>query len=206
MPRYSLRTLLILLAIGPIAIVTAWIASNGGRSVNTFDFTALQGVERSYKPATENEVRDVERKLGVRFPDDYRDFLKSINGISSISDNTSVDLEVPMKTRIGTDDEPWAINSLYSISSVAEPHDQLIAYQQAYRFNKRVPERYVIIGGTFGPDKLCLSCAAPDHGKVYFWLPDDGSNEQTSEEPTVKGLWPAADSFLEFWSKLRLGQ
>jgi len=165
-------------------------------------FIVPEGVEHPWKPATEQEVREVESKLGMPLPDDYRGFLKTVNGVWAVSPM----LEIPMKTRNGEDDEPWVVGKLYSISKDAEEHDFLLSHQQAYQFDQRVPKRFIIIGGTFGTDQICMSLAEPDRGKVFYWVPSGEGNEEPWEENTTKYLWPAASSFREFWSKLRVAK
>ena len=160
------------------------------------------GIERTFPPGTEGEIREAEQSLGQAFPEDYRDFLRSVNGIQSHSATSSVNMEVAMKTRTGQEDEPWGINMLYTLCKSAEPHCQLLTHQRAYGFDQRVPRRYIIIGCTFGMDQLCLSLAAPDCGQVYFWCP--GDFPPGPYEPTTKKLWPVAKSFREFWSLLRV--
>ena len=166
------------------------------------EYILPDGLERTFPPATDDEIRAAEALFGQAFPEDYRAFLRSFNGIQSISATAMVNLEVAMKTRTGQEDEPWAIHTLYTLSKTAEPHYQLLTHQRAYAFNQRVPRRYIIIGRTFGMDQLCLSLAVPDCGHVYFWCPYDFP--PGPYEPTTDQLWSVAKSFREFWSLLRV--
>jgi hypothetical protein len=157
-----------------------------------------KGVECPCQAATEAEVGEVEQKLGMRFPDDYREFLMTVNGAVAM---TGI-LEIPMKTRTGDEDEPWGVARIYGISQDAPSYLALLPSQRAYQFDERVPKHYLIIGDTWGVDQVCMSLADPARGKVYFWCPDIGADEPL-EENSTKHLWPAANSFREFWSKLR---
>lgn len=159
-------------------------------------FPIPQGVKRPWKPATEEEVQELEQKLGTRLPEDYRAFLKTVNGIKAYNPVLVVPVPNPRRKEFSL------LVKLFTVSREADPIENLLEEQTDYRFNERVPKRFLNIGSNWGVGGYCISLSGPDSGQVYLWSPPDTTIDVELDSEDY--LLLIASSFHEFWSKARI--
>jgi hypothetical protein len=174
------------------------VAIEGCSKMASAPFSVPPEIEHPWNPATEVDVQEVERKLGVRFPDDYREFLMSINGIIGEHDHLVVYED--------DDADPWYVRGLHSISPDAPDYVRLLDRQHDCRFDVRAPKRLVVIGRTLGWDLICMSVSGRDRGCVYGWYEPEVDIPSQLEPDSMDHLSLLGGTFREFWSKLRVAK
>jgi SMI1-KNR4 cell-wall len=139
-------------------------------------------IHDSLKSISELEIGQVESRLSIRLPHDYKSFLLSHNGGRT---------------------EPWMMFDIHGNESDShaiagfffgiggDSNIDLEANVRAY--SDRVPENILPIASDPGGNLLCISVSGKDEGKLYFW-----THEEECEEggiPSYENLYPVADSF-----------
>ena len=139
-------------------------------------------------PVTPEGLRALEIELGVKFPQEYADFLLQFNGGNFCR---PVMFYLPQPTE-------W-INDVSVMSFFGEPGDRdvgeaLATY--ARMLKERIPDDCLAIASC-GTDLIILTVAGPtsEFGKVWFW---DGVDEGEGDN-----IHWVADSFAEFLSMLQ---
>src|SRR5262245_43798249 len=97
------------------------VVIGGCSKMSKDNFHVPPEIEHPWKPATKAEVEQAERLLGIQFPDDYGEFLMSVNGIIG----ESAHLVIPDK-----DDNPWYIRGIHSIAADAPDYARLLDRQR----------------------------------------------------------------------------
>jgi hypothetical protein len=114
-----------------------------------------------WDPIGEDQLAQLERDLGVRFPPDYRDFLLHFNGgywshlVASrvVRPSRFVD-DVVVTSSFGiVTDERFGADDLRNNAEV---------------FSGRIPETFVPIAHCWG-DLVCIDVGSDDYGKVFYW-------------------------------------
>jgi hypothetical protein len=148
-------------------------------------------------PATAEQIAESEIKLGGTFPDDYREFLRDINGGLILTDPSF------LATDHGSEPEVWTLKRLLGI----DPCEfwSISSERFAYDFNERVPNLIIPIGILAASYRICLSLRKKDYGHIYMWGPrhlwpfdDDLPNKKN-----MKDLFFIAKSFTEFLALLK---
>jgi hypothetical protein len=103
-------------------------------------------------PFSEQQLRQVEQRLGLILPTDYSSFLLASNGGEPS----------PGWFRYGDDDGDFAEVTQFWSAETMESETQ------ALRHNYEVPDCYVSIGAVSEEDALMISVSPRDHG-VVFW-------------------------------------
>lgn len=132
-------------------------------------------------PATESRIADFENHIGIRLPDDYRDFLSQFGGYL-------LNAEVPIY-------EPTPFGRTTSIQSFYgffEDEDDCF-YDIRYECDlaEGAPVAVPIAGGHLG--QIFIICEANDkldlsHGAVYFW---DGDNRSAWPDEVFEQRFPS---------------
>ncbi|MEO0598079.1 MAG: SMI1/KNR4 family protein, partial [Chloroflexota bacterium] len=112
--------------------------------------------QEHYGPITEEDITTFETAHNLRFPQDYRDFLKKYNGAFR-PDREVIHYEIRGK-RYGT-----FLNLLFGIK---EQRGNSIPMQSDYSppWNRFFP-----IGIDAGPNSFEMSLREADFGAIYFW-------------------------------------
>ena len=137
-------------------------------------------------PLREEDVAALEARLGVRFPDEYRDFLLQWNG-----GETGLCAPEPERfLRVGEDDwwvdlETAAVNC--RTGEVRLPDPRLIPVASGDDFTV-----------------FCISTDGPDAGSIYRcdFFTDDGPELGPNGELPPERVVRAADSFGEFLARV----
>lgn len=137
---------------------------------------------------TIEQIREVEKKLGHNFPDDYKEFLLKTNGgmIDFVNDDVEHGFHVDL-----IDEEDVCIDSLYGVGE--EACDLLIKFNQEYG---EETGGCIIIGNTLSNGFITYDYrgVVEDEGGIYFW-DDTWTYEPSNEEGN---LYFVAKNFNEF--------
>jgi hypothetical protein len=141
---------------------------------------------RNFGPVPAQAVEDVERRLKIKFPTAYRQFLLAINGGEP---------EPRLFTVPGCGDALVAI--LYGIQVERTPGDLEWEQEQATLWEP-FPPGVIAIGNDPGDNKLLLWTLGEREGQVSFW--DRNGLWRTR---AGQNTFPVAASFTEFLQSLR---
>jgi hypothetical protein len=141
-------------------------------------------------PASPESLEELEIELGVRFPQEYADFLLQFNGGC---------FQRPVQCALPNPPDPdflsaFAMNWFYGDPSDRSIGVSLVTYARILK--GRIPDDCLAVASCNGGDLLLLQVAGPEseRGKVWFW---DGTQE--GEGDNIHWL---ADSFAEFLAML----
>jgi hypothetical protein len=139
-----------------------------------------------FDPAPADALAAAESRLGVTFPDEYRAFLHTPNGLLP---ETGVCFTVPDRGDV-------LLGSLYGVGRERSAGDLEHEQAEATMWHL-LPAGYIAVGDDPGGNLLLLATLGDDSGRVYFWdrvglwVREDGRN-----------LFPVANSFEQFLAGL----
>lgn len=150
-------------------------------------------MERMGPPVTGNAVASFEADIGAQLPDDYRDFLLTVNG------GRTAAMAVTFKVR----KDESTLNTLLSLNDADKSHDLATNYE---RFKKREKLPNLLpIGADDGGSTLFIPLEGQHRAQV--WMLD--VLNQRSDESNPRVLWHdrrdmirIADNFRAFMSSL----
>lgn len=134
---------------------------------------------------SEQEIFNLENKLGIYFPKDYIEFLKKNNG--GYPDPDGFDFS--------NGDDGSSIDRFFSISD--SKNESIIEYYSNYK--NRIPKGYFPIAKDPG-DNLIIIDINHDKSIVYFW--DHESEAEDGDIPGMGNVHLIASSFTEFIDNL----
>jgi hypothetical protein len=112
-----------------------------------------------------SEIKEVEDTFGIKFPEEYVDFLLKFNG------------GAPNKVYFLEDDADIVFNFFLSLKNsefnVVEYYNDLVLEQNLF------PKEIIPIAEDVFGNVICISCRVSDYGTVYF--ADHESNYDLSE-------------------------
>lgn len=136
--------------------------------------------------ATAQEIASIECRIGGRLPDDYRDFLATVNG--GRPSPRCFEFEC-----VGRPGEDVVIQMFFTTArsgrSYAIDHECDV-------FSDRVPKGLLPIAGDCFGNIILLDVAAKSPGAVYFW--DHEREDDEPDEPTWDNISFVAASFTDF--------
>jgi hypothetical protein len=113
-------------------------------------------INQSLPPISESDLIECETKLGVSFPEDYKQFLLTYNG----------GIPYPQRVKIPNTNHTVLLDFFYGIMKVPDCRD--LTY--AYRISKDdLPEGVIPIGHDPGGNPFFLWTVGDQRGYVYFW-------------------------------------
>jgi hypothetical protein len=145
---------------------------------------------RSYPPVSEADVQQYEQRLGVTFPEDYRNFLLTTNGGIPMP----FYLDVPDENHVLRVDFLYAIKNEYDISDLVYELENLSS-----RMSGKLPDGFIVIGHDPGDGKFLLGTRGEHASQVWFWDTERWMSTTSASENTY---W-IADSFTDFLNGLR---
>jgi hypothetical protein len=164
--------------VSPAAVAGEW-----GRSVA--EGLAMLKFSHSFGTVSAQKISALEKRLGVKFPADYKRFLRSTNG------------GCPEPNCFTVPDRGDAlVGILYGIRNERDSCDLEYEQEQATLWDP-LPKGLVAIGNDPGGCLLLLSTVGKNPGRVFFWdrkgfwVRKDGHN-----------TFPVAASFAEFLDSL----
>lgn len=152
---------------------------------------------KEWGSCTHQDLESFERKIGFRFPDDYRAFILDSNGGTLDSamifkcSNQGKMIEEGIETFYGFGAPSWA--------------DIQRAYQTYHINQRRMPDYLVSIGRDAGGNQIAILLNNLAFGYVVFW---DHDNEVDFDDPEeaknpLRNCTLAAKSFSEFVAMLQ---
>src|SRR5262245_25753204 len=125
-----------------------------------------QGVDfaESLPRVTAAAIRKAEKQLGVAFPDDYRAFLRAING------GIPTPFEFAM-AEPGRPGERICIDFFYGVAATREQNELVYEQQQIIERTDSLPEGFVTIAYDPGSAPYFISTTGKKSGAVYFFDP-----------------------------------
>ena len=165
-------------------------------------FPAKFGARQLFQiPSSEAILTDYESNLGIRLPEDYRQFMLEWNGVELEDVPAFPLLGAANQDETDDDDVPNEIVCLYGFSDTPSADDLRYAGEQL-EFSERVPVNIIAIGYNSYPQRLAMSVSGEDHGYIYLWDPEFWW-EEAENIKTTKHLRLVAKSFREWWDSLR---
>lgn len=141
------------------------------------------GWKRAKPELTDEEIRRVEKELGLGFPEDYRDIVRQHSG--AVPTRTDFTYRHPVTGKLRGD----GLAHLLPLRS--EEKSSVLAVMGW--LGDQLPERVVPVGGNGGGNYICLDYRRGAPPGVSLWL----------HEETIEGcLVPLAGSFTEFLEML----
>jgi hypothetical protein len=139
-------------------------------------------------PPASGELAELEARLGVTLPDDYRNFLQEQNG--GYLDENFLPPEANASVR-------------YLYSAGPNDHEHIDDLESAFHsfylpdvdLEYRLRTGMLPIGEDEGGNRICLRVSGEDRGSVWFWAHDAALGEDPFER--------LADGFGEFFEALR---
>jgi hypothetical protein len=139
---------------------------------------------------TEQDLAVFEAKIGQRFPDDYRQFLKQYNGGRP-------------EPRSFSEQNGKPCSSVHYFLSV-NGKEFVDMIEEIRSYAGRLPTRFTPIAYDSFGNVICLSMSGDDRGAVYFWDHEREADETEGESPeTIGNVTLIANSFSEFLDGLR---
>ncbi len=154
-----------------------------------------QGVQfaDSLSLVTAAMIRKTEKQLGVVFPDDYRAFLKAING--GIPSPSEFAMAKP-----GRPGERIVIDFLYGVGYDRERYDLLHEQEQIAERTDSLPDGFVTIGHDPGAAPYFIGTKGETAGAISFYDPDGFLDPKKESK-----LYVAARSFSDLLRRLAAG-
>lgn len=141
-------------------------------------------MEDSYAALSPAQLEEIESRLAIELPGDYRAFLLAHNGGRPIPDAFQMEGRWEMVDRF--------------LGIHAGAHDNLLDYVKAYA--GRLPEELLPIAHDAFGNLICLAVRGPEHGGVYFW--DHEWEAGMGAPPGHDNVTCIAESFEAFLSSL----
>ena len=160
------------------------------------------------KLPSEDELLSLEQTLGASLPEEYREFLQSINGGTP---NHRDDLVCT----VYWDGQDWAdpieengINYFYHIGEQNRLSEGLdLEYNiETFVVGKRIPKDTFPIANDAMGNQYLLSFNDEDYGHVYFWQKDFEKIPDDQNEPDFSNVAVVTESFSEFINSFEISE
>lgn len=137
----------------------------------------------SLETAIESTLAEFEKKIGARFPEDFREFFIKSNRI-----------EHSLSTfKISAEQGDSRVHEIYKSDLENEWNV----------FKNRIPQTMIPFASDPFGNQLCIGVTGDEKGKVYFW--DHELEGEEDEQPYYKNVYKIAESFQDFLSGLYEG-
>jgi hypothetical protein len=152
-------------------------------------FQSLGGLEPlfdRFNPVSPTELAEIERHLGVRLPESYREFLLQIGGARF---GELVVVRMMQVSPGGGPDMRETFDHFFG----GGPEKHLALLENIKLYGRRFSDKVIPIGDDLFGNLTCLGIKGKRLGKVYFWDHDYGK------------FYLAANSIEDFLSRLEIG-
>ena len=151
----------------------------------------LKEIEEPMEALSLQAIQDAEKALGVKFSNEYIQFLLKYNGGRPEPDG--FDIEWQTHQEIG---QHWGTSMLSWFLSIYDGKStNLLRYNQV-TFRGRIPKETIAIAHDCGGNLILLGVTGEYKDKVLFWVKDYEVEE--GEVPGFDNVGFLADSFDEF--------
>lgn len=135
-------------------------------------------------PVCSEALEQVEKRLDIHLPDQYRQFLLKHNGGKPTPDL--------FKCANG------GSSFVHKFLAIHDgPYDNFEQENSSFRANKAVPDNIIPIACDAFGNYVCLSVSGADIGALYFW-----NHEKQRQKASYKNLCLIAESFDQFLASL----
>lgn len=141
---------------------------------------------RGGTPLGENDVRELESKLGVTFPPDFRNTALKHNG--AVPSRTSFTYQHPRTGKVRED------SFAHLLSLRPQDDENVLEVMKGLAVDDQLPVGVIPIGGNGGGNFIGLDYRLGERPSIVLWL-----HEENSEE----SLAPIARDFQELLESLR---
>lgn len=148
-------------------------------------------IKFKYKPTNISHIKEFEKHINLKLPNDYVEFLLEYNGGRFKED--AYEMLEPTHKKHGLFQ---GIDWFFTLTE--DYNNNLLKNFKLYL--NRMPEEFIPIGDDGCGNKICLCIDGKNYGKVYFW--DHNWESDEGEEPTYDNLYLIANTFTEFVNKL----
>ncbi len=143
------------------------------------------------------EIQNAEKSLGVKFPDQYIQFLLKYNG--GRPEPAGFDIEWRTNQPMSED---WRTSMLSWFLSIYNGDETNLLEYNKISFSGRIPKETIAIADDCGGNLILLGVSGEYKDKIFFWVKDD--EVEDGGVPGFENVGFLADSFDEFInSKLR---
>ncbi|AEP91637.1 hypothetical protein NRS6084_04178 [Bacillus subtilis] len=141
---------------------------------------------RTFQEATNSQIEEVEEKLKIKFPTDYKEFIKDHNGCSPID-----------KKVVLFQDSRESINNLLSIGDPTRPIDLLSTIDNV---KDRLVDKIIPFATDAGGNLFCFDYRmSAQEPVIVFW------DHEIAYEDKESSISYVCDSFTELINKLYEG-
>ncbi|MBU0444431.1 SMI1/KNR4 family protein [Bacillus amyloliquefaciens] len=137
----------------------------------------------TFQEATNSQIEEVEEKLKIKFPTDYREFIKDHNGCSPID-----------KKVVSFQNSRESINNLLSIGDPTRPIDLLSTLDNV---KDRLVDKIIPFATDAGGNLFCFDYRmSSQEPAIVFW------DHEIAYEDKESSISYVCDSFTELMNKL----
>lgn len=137
---------------------------------------------------SEQQLTDIESKLDLQLPAEYKEFLLMYNGGRPKPGGFLI--------QVGEAKNRSLVDFFFCIKE-GDIYD-LVKYHK--RLKNRVPDCLLPIATDPFGNIICLSVSGPSYGKVYFW--DHEEETEEGEAPRCDNVYLISDTFNDFLKNL----
>ena len=154
-------------------------------------------IENPLEPLSKEAIQNAESALGVKFPNEYVQFLLKYNG--GRPEPAGFDIEWRTNQPIGED---WRTSMLSWFLSIYDGDETNLLEYNKISFSGRIPKETIAIADDCGGNLILLGVSGEYKDKIFFWVKDDEVEE--GGVPGFENVGFLANSFDEFLNeKLR---
>ncbi len=153
-----------------------------------------------------------EKEIGFMLPEDYRDFLKTVNGgRADVAENLGIyacyKIAWSKTQKYYLENDKGILGFLYPLknSDLPEKYRSIGASDlyDAYEIfrekgNERIPVDTIAIGDDPGSNQILLGVSGQNRGKVFYWFMDVEKNTDDPSPPGYENVALLANSFNVF--------
>jgi cell wall assembly regulator SMI1 len=146
-----------------------------------------------------SDIETIENRLGVKFPEEYKQHLLKYNGGEP---------KRAWLSGLGNSEEPYnAFSSVidYFYALYTDGNDRFDSFDDFFNiFQGRMPSHIFPIARDIAGNQICISAGAADHGYIYYWYHEEEADDD--QEPDYRNLTLLAKNFKDFLEKLEYGR
>ena len=148
-------------------------------------------------PTDEKSVGELERRLGIRLPVQYRNFLLKYNGSFLDSDSS-------IRVSYGSMDDNLPLLCLFALCKERQTFT-LEGHLDEYIEGSRIMQSFLPIGQDACDDMICLKIKGENTGRIYAWIFEEEAEPEDVEAENEAGwenMYFLANDFDEFIEKI----
>jgi len=135
---------------------------------------------------SELEIRRAEKRIGVIFPPEYREFLLKYNGGRPVAKY----FQIP-------ESEFRNVGKVLDFFGLDDPVESCNIDWNCEVYKKRIPSGFLPIACEDGGNIVCIRSAPPDLGAIYYW-----NHDFEGASLSYKSLYKISSSLNEFLTNL----